>query len=262
MANEKRKRADGVAGALSSGVAIAATSMSSAGLADLPVIDSTNHAALTLFTTDANGRITKREVVYVTAHTASATSATIVKAQEGTTDQAWSTGDKWVHGATVSDISPGLIDYLTLTDGDATLTGTTTWANVSATKASVRDLVVAAQVNDLIEVGMHARLNTGIDVIWFDMHSIVSGSPVTSWATDAAATTGGPGLLLGWTSTQSFVSTTAIHRVTSSDLSSGTCTLRLRWRNNGNSSGSTQLYASTSGASFYYYARNLGPQMS
>jgi hypothetical protein len=74
--------------------------MSAAGLADLPVIDATNHALIGLFVRDSDGRVTKLEIVKVTAHTASSTSATIVRAQQGTTDQSWSIGDKWGHGLT------------------------------------------------------------------------------------------------------------------------------------------------------------------
>lgn len=103
MANEIRVRADGVAGALSAALGAGATSMSSAGLADLPVIDATQHALITLLVRDSDGRVTKRETVKVTAHTAAATTATIVRAQEGTSDQAWSSGDKWVHAPVASD---------------------------------------------------------------------------------------------------------------------------------------------------------------
>lgn len=109
MANESRVRADGVAGALSAGLATTDTTMSSAGLADLPGIDSTQHAALTLFATDTDGRVTQREVVYVTAHTAGATTATIARAEEYSDAQTWSAGDKWVHGPTAEDVRIGSV---------------------------------------------------------------------------------------------------------------------------------------------------------
>lgn len=103
MANEKRSRGNFAAGALDAALAAGATSMSSPALADLQVIDATNHAAIALFTEDANGRITKKEIVYVTAHTAGATTATIARGKEGTSDQAWSSGDKWEHTSTAKD---------------------------------------------------------------------------------------------------------------------------------------------------------------
>src|SRR3954470_18095554 len=82
--------------------------MSSASLADLPAVTAPDIAKITLFQADANGRVTQQEIVYVTAHTASATSATITRAQEGTTAQTWNgttTPDSWVHGPTAADFT-------------------------------------------------------------------------------------------------------------------------------------------------------------
>lgn len=125
MANEKRVRADGVAGALSSGLAAGATAMNSAALADLPVVDATNHAAITIFTVDGNGRFTAREVVYVTAHTAAATSATVLRGQEGTSDRTWASGAAWAHGPTTKDHTGSGVK-VTNSTGQTVLTGTTT----------------------------------------------------------------------------------------------------------------------------------------
>jgi len=106
MANELRLRADGVAGALDAALTISGTSLSSPSLADLPAVGSTQHAALSLFVRDAvSGRITARETVWVTAHTAAATTATILRAQEGTAAQAWASGARFVHGPTASDLT-------------------------------------------------------------------------------------------------------------------------------------------------------------
>lgn len=104
MANEIRLRPNFVAGGLSADMASAATSMSSAGLADLPTVDTTNHAALTLWRTDLAGRVTQKEVVWVTAHTSNATTATIVRGREGTTAQNWLTGDRWSCSQISSDV--------------------------------------------------------------------------------------------------------------------------------------------------------------
>lgn len=102
-------RADGVAGKLSADLASGGTTMTSAGLADLPAVASPDIAKITLFATDNNGRVTSKEIVYVTAHTASATTATITRAQEGTTSPAsWSgttTPTSWVHAPTGRDWS-------------------------------------------------------------------------------------------------------------------------------------------------------------
>lgn len=103
MANEKRSRTNLIAGALSSGMTVGDTVMSSAALADLAVIDATNHAAIILFVADSNGRITAKEIIYVTAHTAAATTATVARGQEGTVALAWASASKWVHAATAKD---------------------------------------------------------------------------------------------------------------------------------------------------------------
>lgn len=126
MANDLRLRANGVAGALSAGLGTGDTSMSSGGLADLDAVTSTHHAAITLFTTDSDGRVTKKEIVYVTAHTASATTATISRAQEGTSAQTWSTGDKWVHGPTAEDVRVGSVFIF---DHAPPTTATTGWTS-------------------------------------------------------------------------------------------------------------------------------------
>jgi hypothetical protein len=103
-------RANGVAGKLTADLTTSTTTMSSAGLADLPAITSPDIAKVTLFQTDTNGRVTKEEIVYVTTHTASATSATITRAQESTSAQTWngtSAPDSWVHAPTAADFTSG-----------------------------------------------------------------------------------------------------------------------------------------------------------
>ncbi len=104
MANEIRVRSDFVAGGLSAGMITSDTAMNSAGLADLPAIAGTQMAALTLWRTDVLGRVTQKEVVYVTAHGAGTTTATVTRGREGTTAQTWLTGDRWSLTTVVSDL--------------------------------------------------------------------------------------------------------------------------------------------------------------
>lgn len=55
------------------------------------------------------------EVVYITAHTASATTATILRAQEGTTSPAsWPSGTTWEHGPTAQDFGADIVDGTTI----------------------------------------------------------------------------------------------------------------------------------------------------
>ena len=93
MANEIRVRGNLVSGTLSVALASGDTTMSSAGLANLPAVTSAGHAVI----------IIENEIIYVTAHTASATTATILRAQEGTSAAAHSPNVAWVHGPVVSD---------------------------------------------------------------------------------------------------------------------------------------------------------------
>lgn len=93
MANEIRVRGNLVSGTLSVALLAGDTTMSSAGLANLPAISASQHAVI----------IIENEIIYVTAHTAAATTATILRGQEGTTAAAHSLNVAWVHGPVVSD---------------------------------------------------------------------------------------------------------------------------------------------------------------
>jgi hypothetical protein len=93
MANEIRVRGNLTSGTLNGALTNVATSMSAAGLANLPVVGATQHAVIVI----------ENEIVYVTAHTGGATTATILRGQEGTTAAAHNNGVAWVHGPVVSD---------------------------------------------------------------------------------------------------------------------------------------------------------------
>jgi len=77
-----------------------ATTLNSAALASLPAIASPDIAVLVL---DPTGSAGAPEVVYVTAHTGSATSATISRAKEGSAARQHASGIAWVHGPTLYD---------------------------------------------------------------------------------------------------------------------------------------------------------------
>lgn len=79
----------------------AATTMNSAGLANLAVVSSAE-AIIILDPNRINGA---PEHVVVTAHTGSATSATIVRGQFGTTARSHPLGTEWVHGPIASNAS-------------------------------------------------------------------------------------------------------------------------------------------------------------
>ena len=101
MANELRTRTNFVGGLVEDNpLTNVATTLTSAGLAALPVIDTTNHAAIIL---DPDGIHGAPEIVWVTAHSASSTTATITRAQESTSARQHLRDTYWVHTATVKD---------------------------------------------------------------------------------------------------------------------------------------------------------------
>jgi hypothetical protein len=93
LANENRVRGNLTSGTLNGALTNVATSMTAANLANLPVVGATQHAVIVI----------ENELVYVTAHTGGATTATILRGQEGTTAAAHNNGVAWVHAPVVSD---------------------------------------------------------------------------------------------------------------------------------------------------------------
>jgi len=125
MANETRVRADFVSGTVDDNPLTAgATTLTSTELADLPAISSSEHAVIVL---DPDGT---QEIVYVTAHTASATTATILRGQEGTTAVSHAQNTSWVHGPVASDYSPWDLAV------DESGTSIANWTSVAGTWAA------------------------------------------------------------------------------------------------------------------------------
>lgn len=101
MANEIRLRQNFISGTITDNpLTSGATTVNSAALAALVAIGSASHAVLIL---DPRGVSGAPEIVHVTAHTASATSATIVRGREGTTARQHASGTAWAHGPIASD---------------------------------------------------------------------------------------------------------------------------------------------------------------
>lgn len=101
MANELRVRQNFISGTIDDNpLSAGATTLNATELAGLQAIDSTQHAALVL---DPTGAGNGPEIVWVTAHTGSATSATIVRGREGTTGVSHTSTMTFVHVATRAD---------------------------------------------------------------------------------------------------------------------------------------------------------------
>jgi len=80
---------------------IGATTINSAAFADLPTVTSPDFMWLTL---DPTGSAGAPEIVKVTAHTATATSCTITRAQQSTTARQHASGTSWAAALTSSDL--------------------------------------------------------------------------------------------------------------------------------------------------------------
>jgi len=101
MANELRVRANFLGGLVEDNpLTSGSATLTSAGLASVPAIGSTQHFPITL---DPDGVGGAPEIIYITAHTAAATTATIVRGQESTTGRAHAQDTPWVHGPTAYD---------------------------------------------------------------------------------------------------------------------------------------------------------------
>lgn len=101
MANDYRLRGNFLSGTVTDNpLLVGATTMNSAGLAALPVIDATTHMAITF---DPNGLAGAPEIAYITAHAAGATTATIVRAREGTGARQHAALTAWMNAPTALD---------------------------------------------------------------------------------------------------------------------------------------------------------------
>lgn len=108
-----------------------ATVMNSAGLVNLTAVAGADQAVITLDPNRVNGA---PEIVYVTAHTGSATSATILRGQEGTAARQHPSGTFWTHGWTALDAGLGQIGYAQVT---ASQTGISTLTDLTGLSVAV-----------------------------------------------------------------------------------------------------------------------------
>lgn len=142
MANELRVRSNFIDGLVENNpLAIGGTTLTSAALSGLAAIGATQHAVIVL---DPDALSGAPEIIYVTAHTGAATTATIVRAQEGTTARAHTQDTPWVHTPTAKDYDAlgggvgliGLCAFAHASDTDLS-TSSTSSADVDATNLVV-----------------------------------------------------------------------------------------------------------------------------
>lgn len=121
-----RVRTDNVFGTITDNpLLVGATTMNSAGLANLAAVSS----AEAFITLDPNRVAGAPEIVVVTAHTGSATSATIQRGQFGTTARQHASGTQWVHGPIASNAT----SYATLADDQGDFVPMNEWGTWTPT---------------------------------------------------------------------------------------------------------------------------------
>ena len=127
----------------------AATTMNSAGLANLAVVSS----AEAIIILDPNRLTGAPEIVVVTAHTGSATSATIVRGQFGTTARQHAAGTEWVHGPIASNATT----FVTASDDQGDFVPPNAWetytpSNVNITVGNGTETAFFQRIGRLIAV--------------------------------------------------------------------------------------------------------------
>lgn len=141
-----------------------------------------------------------------------------------------------------------------LQTANLTLTSTS-WANMPTIAA----LTLGAQVGDVIEASFGAYHQNEAAYAWIDAVTEVSAAPVTSFGTGVAALTStsgaGVGAWLAKTGVEGSIGGSAFLTLASGDLSSGTVTVRMRYR----FSGSPNKVLAVSGGGIVFAAKNLGP---
>lgn len=142
------------------------------------------------------------------------------------------------------------------TSGNITLSSSLAWANVDTNL----DITLNASAGDVIEYCVSGIVGSAAVEAYFDVVTIVSGSPTNSFGYDAApanpTTSYG---VSGWfclTGAVATIAGSAFRTLVSGDISSGTVTLRLRY---GMQNATTRTLNATTAQPLEVWARNLGP---
>lgn len=165
MANEIRTRTNFVAGLVEDNpLTNVSTTLTSAGLASLPVIDTTNHAAIII---DPDGVSGAQEIAWVTAHTVASTTATILRAQEGTSARQHERDTPWVHSSTALDFSRGGVEDV---GGSTETTTSTSYTDLASVGPTVQ---FVAPASGIVTILMSTRIwNSGNDPSWMGVEVI------------------------------------------------------------------------------------------
>lgn len=155
-----RVRTDTVFGTTTNAPLTAAgTTLNSAGLANLAAVSS----AEAIIVLDPNREAGAPEIVVVTAHTGSATSATIQRGQFGTTARQHEVGTEWVHGPIASNATT----YATAADDQGDFVPMNAWETYTPT------LTQLGAVTKTVNYARYTRIGRLIRV---EVHMTCTGS--------------------------------------------------------------------------------------
>lgn len=141
-----RVRTDNVFGTITDNpLTNVATTMNSAGLANLAAVSS----AEAIIILDPNRVSGAPEIVVVTAHTASATSATIQRGQFGTAARQHALGTEWVHGPIASNAT----SYATAADDQGDFVPMNAWETWTPTLTQSGAVTKTVTYGKLLRIG-------------------------------------------------------------------------------------------------------------
>ena len=254
MANEKRKRQIAIGGLIEDNpLTSGATTLTSGALAAVTNgVGSTEHLAIVL---DPDGLGGAPEIAYITALTAAATSATIVRGQEGTTARQHVRDVPWIHGPTLRDYVQ--TRALKRTAGDVSFSQSTTWTKANA----LFELAIPAWPGDLVQVSLNAMASNEAQNLFPDVVTLngAGGTAVTYWG--SGGTTANEGVE-GWVAEtgvyKRFGAAVTVGPLASGDVVSGVAYVTMGYRTN-SSGGTKTLFASATNPLFWSVT-NLGPE--
>ena len=128
----------------------------------------------------------------------------------------------------------------------------TNWTNVGTSI----DITLSAQTGDVIEVNMDGLYASVAEYVFFDVCTVVSGSPVNYFGWGSSDPGSGEGIRAwygsGLAADFQSVGGGSVYELAGGDISNGTVTLRLRVRCKTGAARDVTVY--------HWWAKNLGPQ--
>jgi len=201
-----RKYQNFISGTLGTGISSTDTALSSTGLSAMTAVSNPDVMAVILDPAGVNGA---PEIIHVVAHSASATTATVLRGQEGTTARSHNSGVAWVHGITDTDVerldtieANGWVTEARLVDGAVA-------AAKIAANAVVAGKIAAGAINNANAFATGVVDAAAIGAGAVGTSELADGSVTSAklavlstgrWASGSVSLTGGSFVTLTWTS--------------------------------------------------------------